>query len=161
MQYYIHENGQQLGPFTTEELKARGITDETPIWREGMAQWKKAKDVPELTPLFTMPSPPPYSDNTTNMQPTEPCPENHLVISIFSTVVTFFCCGLPIGIIALIYALEVENCWKKGKYDKALSNARNAKTWSIVSIIVACSGFILILIYIFLIIGLEAFLMLL
>ena len=47
MQYYIHENGQQLGPFTTEELKARGITGETPIWREGMAQWKKAKEIPK------------------------------------------------------------------------------------------------------------------
>ena len=30
--YYIVENYQQAGPFTLEQLAARGITPETSVW---------------------------------------------------------------------------------------------------------------------------------
>lgn len=52
MQYYFIQNGQQMGPFTLEQLKAYRITPETDVWTEGMVSWTKAKNVASLAPLF-------------------------------------------------------------------------------------------------------------
>lgn len=164
MKYYIYENGQQSGPFSIEQLKIMHLSDNTNVWCEGMAKWDKAKNVPELDILFqsSTPPPPPFETKPQKEEPTTPCPDNHLTMAILATIVTFFCCsGIPIGIISLIYALEVENKWKKGLYDKAIKNSQTARTWAIVSYILAGAGFIIGVIYIFLIIGLEAFTLLL
>ncbi len=44
MQYYVGKNGQQLGPFGEEQIKARVAAGEFStadlIWREGMASWE-------------------------------------------------------------------------------------------------------------------------
>ena len=48
MKYYIGENGSPVGPFSVSELIARGITPDTLVWQEGMIDWKKASNVPEL-----------------------------------------------------------------------------------------------------------------
>ena len=44
MQYYVGKNGQQLGPFGEEQIKARVAAGEFNtsdlIWREGMASWE-------------------------------------------------------------------------------------------------------------------------
>lgn len=44
MQYYVGKNGQQLGPFGEEQIKARVAAGELNtsdlIWREGMAAWE-------------------------------------------------------------------------------------------------------------------------
>ncbi len=63
LQYHIHLNGQQMGPYGTDVLK-QGVstgqfTRETMVWREGMAQWTPAGSVAELAPLFGPPPPPP------------------------------------------------------------------------------------------------------
>lgn len=57
--YYYLENNQQLGPVSLEELKAKNITKETFIWYQGMADWQKAGDLPELASLFVVATPPP------------------------------------------------------------------------------------------------------
>ena len=46
-QWYLGENGQQVGPLTVTELQARS-TPETLVWKAGMAEWVKRSDVPEL-----------------------------------------------------------------------------------------------------------------
>ena len=92
MGYYIFENGQQYGPFTVEQLKKRGITINTQVWREGMTQWTCAKNIPELIDIAQPPlpgsTPPPhmpYQQST----PTTPCPDNHLTLAIIATIVFF------------------------------------------------------------------------
>ena len=49
MQYYVGKNGQQLGPFGEEQIKARVATGEFStadlIWREGMASWEPISTV--------------------------------------------------------------------------------------------------------------------
>jgi hypothetical protein len=52
MQYYFIQNGQQMGPFTLEQLRAYSITPDTDVWCEGMTNWAKASTVPSLAPLF-------------------------------------------------------------------------------------------------------------
>lgn len=52
-QYYLFINNQRLGPFDMSQLVANGMTGETLVWRNGMANWVKASELPELASLFT------------------------------------------------------------------------------------------------------------
>jgi membrane protease subunit (stomatin/prohibitin family) len=46
-QWYLGENGQQVGPLTVTELQARGTKDSL-VWKAGMAEWVKLSEVAEL-----------------------------------------------------------------------------------------------------------------
>jgi membrane protease subunit (stomatin/prohibitin family) len=65
LQFYVSVNGQQQGPFGVEILQqmiAGGqLTKQTFVWKQGMAAWQAASEVPDLLPLFgaTPPPPPP------------------------------------------------------------------------------------------------------
>ena len=52
MEFHLIRNGKQEGPFTVEELAQKGITPESEVWAEGMADWQQAGDVPELTAVL-------------------------------------------------------------------------------------------------------------
>ncbi len=45
--YYLNANKEQIGPFTREELLLY-INQDTMVWRQGMATWVKAGQMPEL-----------------------------------------------------------------------------------------------------------------
>lgn len=51
--YYMIINGQQVGPFDRSQLKFHGLTPDTHVWREGMADWVQASSLPELADLFS------------------------------------------------------------------------------------------------------------
>ena len=53
MKYYIAENGQQAGPFEPNELLLHGLTVNSLVWCEGMANWTSASQVPELMALLS------------------------------------------------------------------------------------------------------------
>ncbi len=61
-QFYAAINGQQAGPFDLQALRAHvasgALTRETLVWRQGMAGWTPAGQVPDLSTLFAA-SPPP------------------------------------------------------------------------------------------------------
>lgn len=66
MNYFIIINDAQQGPFTIAELQQKGISSETLVWTEGMAEWTPAWQVEELRPIFykqtagtAVPPPPP------------------------------------------------------------------------------------------------------
>ena len=65
-------------------------------------------------------------------------PNSYLALAIISTIL----CCLPTGIVSIIYATQVNSAYEDGNYDKALSASKNAKTWGIVSIVVAAVGWI-------------------
>lgn len=56
--YFIVENNKQAGPFSLEQLAAKGITPETNVWTDGMANWTPASQVSELQFLFAPQTPP-------------------------------------------------------------------------------------------------------
>lgn len=56
--YFLHDGTEPSGPFDFEELKAKGITKKSPVWFEGMDNWKYAGEVAELNSLFTVVPPP-------------------------------------------------------------------------------------------------------
>lgn len=63
--YYIFQNNQQKGPFSTEELRNMNISPDTLVWAEGMADWTQASQVNELSALFRM-APPPQPQSSGN-----------------------------------------------------------------------------------------------
>jgi hypothetical protein len=58
---------------------------------------------------------------------------NYLAPAILSTL---FCC-LPFGIVAIIYAAQVDSKVAAGDYAGALDSSNRAKTWSIASAVSA------------------------
>ena len=63
VQYYIHLNGQQMGPYGLDVLR-QGVDNgqfstETPVWKAGMQNWQPAGQVSDLQSLFSPPTPPP------------------------------------------------------------------------------------------------------
>ncbi len=69
--FHVSINGSQAGPFNMQQLTQMAqngqLTPQTYVWKQGMANWDFAKNVPELAGLFappppgSMPPPPPTS----------------------------------------------------------------------------------------------------
>lgn len=59
---YAIINGKQQGPFSMgeilERINAGEITPETYIWKAGLQEWKKAKDVEDIRPNLEQLPPP-------------------------------------------------------------------------------------------------------
>lgn len=65
--------------------------------------------------------------------PPFPKPNNGLVGAILSTVL----CGcLPLGIVAIVNASKVDSAWAEGRWDDAARFAKNAQTFTWVSVAV-------------------------
>ena len=63
VQFMVAANGQQSGPYNMQQLQqlvqTGQLTVQTYVWKQGMAQWELAGNVPELAYLFAAPTPPP------------------------------------------------------------------------------------------------------
>jgi GYF domain 2/Domain of unknown function (DUF4328) len=64
-QWFVHSNGEQMGPYTGQQLveyaQQGSITAETMVWAEGMAEWAPASQVPGLIPEAAAPAPAPVA----------------------------------------------------------------------------------------------------
>ena len=74
MQYYVNVNGQNIGPCNMQQLQQMvqngQLTQQTYVWKQGMANWDFARNIQELSMLFGAVPPP--------MPPTPPVtPQNN------------------------------------------------------------------------------------
>ncbi len=62
-QWFAMVKGKQVGPFDARQLQAKVKTSEisvrTYLWKEGMGDWKRASDLPEMASLFLAGGPAP------------------------------------------------------------------------------------------------------
>ncbi len=62
-QWYINRNGQQYGPYSTEQMKAYAqkgeLSPDDYIWAQGMAEWSHARNISSLFPVHSTPASPP------------------------------------------------------------------------------------------------------
>lgn len=69
-QWFVHSNGEQMGPYTGQQLveyaQQGNIVAETMVWTEGMAEWAPASQVPGLIPAAPAPAPAPAPVATTS-----------------------------------------------------------------------------------------------
>lgn len=167
MQYWINHNGVQSGPVDLEGLKEMGLTSAAYVWHEGLTDWVKITQLPELQGLYEMtatqpeqPQPevgseiPPLPEHPAGQpyQPSpgqydaqqpanaEPCPPTNLVWAIISTVL----CCLPTGIVAIMYALKVSNKYREGDIEGAKRASETGAWWCIATIIlgIICQPFL-------------------
>ncbi len=139
----LHQRGELLG------------TDF--VWCPGMPAWKTLAEIlpastpqpdapvspalpdlpalPDVAPLPGSPSAAPASAGTSPLHapgaprhattPPPPKPSNNL---IWAVLVTFFCCQI-LGIVAIVFAAQVDSKYNAGDYEGAASMARQAKIW--------------------------------
>jgi hypothetical protein len=68
--YYYNDGASRFGPFTIEELQARNITADTPIWCDGLSNWVKAGELDELKSILN-PGAAAINFNTEQSKPAE------------------------------------------------------------------------------------------
>ncbi|MFE3847848.1 GYF domain-containing protein [Flavobacterium sp. LB3P45] len=68
--YYIHNGNESTGPFGLDELRSKKITKTTPVWCQGMEDWKYAEEVVELKTILII-IPPPLKSIITPTQTTK------------------------------------------------------------------------------------------
>lgn len=86
--FYYSDGKNQFGPFSKEEMKSKSIQADTLVWFEGLTEWKRAKDVPEMKEFLPVappplpkaapvpvPPPPPPAPVTVPQPPAQPAPQ--------------------------------------------------------------------------------------
>ena len=157
--YFAMFGQQRIGPSTPADLAATGLTPETPVWRQGMAEWAPASTQPELMAAINArrttvpPNQPPYGPNSyPNFGQPQGAYEpksygqpgyrgymprtNWLPWAIAGTIIGFIfsCIGAIFGIIGIIQANKANDAFAAGN-DIAGEQANNsAKTMSIIAL---------------------------
>lgn len=54
MQYWINHNGVQSGPVDLDTMKGMGLTPSAYVWHEGLADWVKITQLPELQGVYAI-----------------------------------------------------------------------------------------------------------
>ncbi len=151
--FYVDKYGAQQGPHTLGELQELGaITPSTLVWHKGLADWKPASSISELSsiirPNYYSSTPPPHNSTYTPPQPegrameaTIRKPHSWLIESIISL---FFS---PLtAIIGIIFALRVGTLWDGGNYDEARNASTTAKVMFFIGIGLLILGLITLIV---------------
>ena len=157
MQYWINHNGVQTGPLELDAIKEMKLTSKAFVWHEGLNEWVNITQVPELQGFYMLEQ---AQDGVVTGQPVQPtqqqtsyqpaqqqpqyagqqpaqdasaaeCPPTNLVWAIISTLL----CCLPAGIVAIIYAIKVQNKYREGDIEGAKRASETGAWWCIASII--------------------------
>lgn len=158
--YFAMFGEQRVGPESIENLMARGLNEETPVWRNGMADWLPASSQPEIMSVlraarssnFTggMPGIPParpYSPGPVNTpQQFYPIPHtNWMVWAIIATILGFLCSCLGgiFGIVGIVKASQANNFYARGDEYNGQQSNNSAQVWTIIALVLGGIGFLL------------------
>jgi len=132
----IGGDGRQYGPVSVDQIRqwiAEGrVNAQTLAQAEGSVEWKALGLFPEFAAAATppvMPSTPPVPPAPT-YQPRQHAP-SYLVPAILSTI----CCCLPIGIVSIVYAAQVNGKLQSGDMAGAREASQKARTWFWVAVV--------------------------
>ena len=122
--WYIRSGEETLGPYSPEEIRSLIRQDparvEWLVWREGMADWVSAKEIPDLA--RAIPPPPP---------PMRPIPERRAVPApVYKDTETppfvkMLWIAIPIAVI--FSAIHYGKQWVEEKNSHALEDARRQR----------------------------------
>lgn len=145
--FYYNDGTSNHGPFTLDEMVAKGISRSTKVWHPGLTTWTNAENVQEVNAALSARTtdPPPIVEprgssssgmgvSTSTGQTTTAYsgpPKNWLVESI---LVTVFCC-LPFGIAGIVNASRVNSLYQAGDHAGAQKASEDAKQWTMVGLV--------------------------
>jgi hypothetical protein len=163
MQYWINHNGVQSGPVDLDGIKEMGLTSRAYVWHEGLSDWVKITQLPDLQGLYEMvPEDAVQAAQGTEQTATEtssgavvgqpyqpqqqygahqPQYEQQPVTEpcpptnlVWAIIATVLCC-IPAGIVAIYYALKVTNKYREGDIEGAKRASETGAWWCIAAII--------------------------
>ena len=150
--FYLNSRNEQVGPVSPEEFSRLGINESSMVWKQGMANWMRAGQIPELIQYVrgggTPPPPPPVGNgfggnNGSNinlvgnnngyngvngLSGVPPKIDNNMLWGILTTL---FCC-LPFGIYSIVLSSKVNSLCMSGDYAGAQAAADDAKKWAMI-----------------------------
>jgi hypothetical protein len=65
--------------------------------------------------------------------------DNFLIKAIFSTI----CCCMPFGIVAIVFAAQVDSAWRRGDFDESQRLSDQANMWSNIAIGLGLAQYVL------------------
>lgn len=147
MEWYYVKDGQRHGPVPLEAMKSMlqsgYLTKTDLVWREGMVEWRAARDVPVLSPDNSESTAPRIQKSTgapTGNYPATvahtPQPNNIPNYMVPAVLATLFC-SLPFGIPAIVYASKVNTLVSQGNIPAAIEASNKAKKWTWIAFCVA------------------------
>lgn len=161
MNYFMIINGQQAGPFPKEELLQHGLTRDTPVWTEGMQDWRPAGQIADLQDLFATnaaghgPQPNPYRQYAPGEQPvgyrgnghgngsTHHPHTNWMPWAIVSCVLNLCSCiGLVFSILGIVNASKADKFYNIGDLYQGDEANRTAKIMTIIALVFGGLGVI-------------------
>ena len=145
--YFVIVNEERKGPFTTEELSKKYLTEDMHVWCEGMDDWKKAGEIDELKVLtHQLPPEPPRLKIIKNWL-TESIAATAFC-AIISYIPGFWFCSLslPFGGISIWKAMKVQEFHHKHQEELARHYATEARKWMFWEIYALGVGFLFSLI---------------
>ena len=130
MKYKIARNGQEIGEWTLEEVRAKyqlgELTATDMAWTPGMDNWMLLPQVLGMVQPGVSPAPLGAATLAQGVPDTKPDkPASNLVWAI---LVTIFCCW-PLGIPSIVFAAQVDSAYVSGDYARALELAKKSKKW--------------------------------
>ena len=137
MDYHVARNNERLGVFADADARSRfqqgEILPTDLVWCEGMPAWRAAGEVFTGATPASPAAPPapvaPFPQQTFAAAPPPPKPDNYLLWAVLATLL----CCLPFGIVAIIFATQVDSKYATGDYAGAQIASGRAKLWSILS----------------------------
>lgn len=162
MQYWINHNGVQAGPVDLEGLKEMSLTSAAYVWHEGLPDWVKITQLPELQGCYDMVGEPvePRADEAPEpavmgepyrapyqpqgapgdyqpqyAQPQSPVTEPCPPSNLVWAILSTVLCCMPAGVVAIIYAVKVMNKYREGDIEAAKRASETGAWWCIASIV--------------------------
>ena len=115
----------------TETPRCEPLTEETPADEPDEDKTPADDTVPPAIPQIPQIPQQPYQQPVAPQQPLPPCPPTNLVWGILTTVL---CCQV-LGIVSIVYALQVKAKYDSGDLETAQRYSDRAAMWSIAAIV--------------------------
>ncbi len=137
MEWYFAKHGKQEGPVDLASLQGKLQSGEIAptdlVWKEGMAEWTPAGEVPELAtaPAASSLAAPSAGGVAAGPVVRQAAPVAHAPVPNFlvpAILVTIFCCW-PFGIPAIVFAAKVDGLVSRGDIAGAQYASDQAKMW--------------------------------
>ncbi|MFD2256443.1 GYF domain-containing protein [Luteolibacter algae] len=161
--WFYAKEGKQLGPVTIEILKGKANSGEILsgdlVWKDGMSDWLRFDQVPELCntgppplradPAGNVPLPQPPAYSTAQYPQKVPTYFWMSIVAIGLGLFSFCFIGLPFAIVGMVYSTKVEPLRLTGQIPAAENASRLAKIWMLVSLAFSILPWLVMLVFFF------------